>query len=36
VDLKSVKIPEKAAGDRLTSDELNAAVDSFLQSLKTR
>ena len=36
VDLRSVKIPEKPAGERLTSDELNAAVDSFLESLKTR
>ena len=36
VDLKNVKIPEKPAGERLSSDELNAAVDSFLESLKTR
>ena len=36
VDLKNLKIPEKPAGERLSSDELNAAVDSFLESLKTR
>jgi type IV secretion system protein VirD4 len=36
VDLKNVKIPEKPPGERLSSDELNAAVDSFLESLKTR
>jgi type IV secretion system protein VirD4 len=36
VDLKNVKIPDKPAGERLSSDELNAAVDSFLESLKTR
>ena len=36
VDLKNVKIPEKPAGERLSSEELNAAVDSFLESLKTR
>jgi type IV secretion system protein VirD4 len=36
VDLKNVKIPEKPPGERLSADELNAAVDSFLESLKTR
>lgn len=36
VDLKDVKIPEKPAGERLSADELNAAVDSFLESLKSR
>jgi predicted methyltransferase MtxX (methanogen marker protein 4) len=36
VDLSRVKIPEKAPGERLTSEELNTAVDGFLESLKTR
>jgi len=36
VDLKNVKIAEKPPGERLSSEELNAAVDSFLDSLKTR
>src|SRR5579863_2670264 len=36
VDLKNVKIPEKPPGERLSSEELNAAVDSFLESLKAR
>jgi type IV secretion system protein VirD4 len=31
-----VKIPQKANGERLSSDELNAAVESFLDSLRTR
>jgi len=31
-----VKIPQKPEGERLTSEELNAAVESFLDTLKTR
>jgi type IV secretion system protein VirD4 len=31
-----VKIPQKPDGERLSSEELNAAVDSFLDSLRTR
>jgi type IV secretion system protein VirD4 len=36
VDLSRVKMPEKPPGERLTQDELNTAVESFLDSLKTR
>jgi type IV secretion system protein VirD4 len=36
VDFDHVKIPEKAGGERLTSGELNAAVESFLDTLRTR
>jgi type IV secretion system protein VirD4 len=31
-----VKIPQKGEGERLSSEELNAAVESFLDSLRTR
>jgi type IV secretion system protein VirD4 len=36
VDFDRVSIPQKPEGERLTSDELNAAVESFLDTLKTR
>jgi type IV secretion system protein VirD4 len=36
VDFDRVKIPQKPEGERLTSEELNAAVESFLDTLKTR
>ena len=36
VDLSRVKMPEKPAGEQLTAEELNTAVESFLDSLKTR
>jgi type IV secretion system protein VirD4 len=35
-DFDQVKIPQKADGERLTSEELNTAVESFLDSLRTR
>jgi type IV secretion system protein VirD4 len=35
-DFDQVRIPQKAPGERLTSEELNTAVESFLESLKTR
>jgi type IV secretion system protein VirD4 len=35
-DFNTVKIPQKADGGRLSSEELDAAVDSFLDSLRTR
>jgi len=35
-DFDRVKIPQKAEGERLTSEELNATVQSFLDTLKTR
>jgi hypothetical protein len=31
-----VKIPEKPPGEQLTSQELNAAVESFLETLRER
>jgi type IV secretion system protein VirD4 len=36
VDFERVKIPQKAQGERLTSEELKTAVDSFLESLRAR
>jgi type IV secretion system protein VirD4 len=36
VDFDHVKIPEKADGERLTSQELHTAVDDFLQTLRER
>jgi len=36
VDFDRVKIPKKADGERLTSEEINAAVASFVDTLKTR
>jgi len=36
VDFDQVKIPQKPDGERLTSEELNVAVESFLDSLRTR
>jgi type IV secretion system protein VirD4 len=35
-DFDQVKIPQKPEGERLSSQELDAAVDSFLDSLRTR
>jgi hypothetical protein len=35
-DFDQVKIPQKAEGERLTSEELNSAVESFLDTLRTR
>jgi type IV secretion system protein VirD4 len=36
VDFDRVKIPEKPEGERLTSEELHAAAQSFLDTLRTR
>jgi type IV secretion system protein VirD4 len=36
VDFDRVKVPEKPEGERLTSQELNAAVESFLDTLRER
>ena len=36
VDFDKVKLPEKADGERLTSQELHTAVDDFLQTLRER
>jgi type IV secretion system protein VirD4 len=36
VDFDRVKVPEKPEGERLTSRELNAAVESFLDTLRER
>jgi type IV secretion system protein VirD4 len=36
VDFDRVKIPQKAEGERLTSEEINTAVKSLLDTLKTR
>lgn len=35
-DFDQVKIPEKPDGERLTSEELHAAAQSFLETLRTR
>jgi hypothetical protein len=35
-DFDQVKIPEKPDGERLTSAELGAAVESFLDTLRTK
>ena len=35
-DFDRVQVPEKPEGERLTSKELNAAVESFLDTLKER
>ena len=35
-DFDRVKIPQKADGERLSSEELNVVVASFLDTLKTR
>jgi hypothetical protein len=32
--LGDVRLPQKAEGERLTQDEMNAAVQSFLDSLR--
>ena len=34
VDWSRVEIPQKAEGDRLTSEELHRAVDSFLATIR--
>jgi type IV secretion system protein VirD4 len=34
-DLGNIKLPQKAEGERLTSEELNVAVESFLDTLRT-
>ncbi len=36
VDFSQVKVPEKAQGERLTSEELQAAAESFLATLRER
>jgi type IV secretion system protein VirD4 len=36
VDFDRVQVPEKPEGERLTSKELNAAVESFLDTLRER
>ena len=36
VDFGKVQIPEKPPGERLSSEELHSAVDSFLDSLRER
>jgi type IV secretion system protein VirD4 len=36
VDWSRVEIPEKPEGERLTSDELHRAVDSFLETMRGR
>jgi type IV secretion system protein VirD4 len=34
-DFGNIKLPQKAEGERLTSDELTAAAESFLDTLRT-
>jgi len=34
--LSEVSLPQKAEGERLTDEEMNAAVESFLESLRER
>ena len=36
VDFDRVKLPEKSPGERLSSEELNTAVESFLETLRER
>ena len=36
VDFDRIKIPEKPDGERLTSEELHSAVESFLSTLRER
>ena len=36
VDFDRVNIPQKQDGERLTSEELSAAVESLLDTLRTR
>jgi len=36
IDFDRVKIPQKAEGERLTSEELKVATESFLASLRSR
>ena len=35
VDFGRVQLPEKRSGERLTSQELQAAVESFLETLRS-
>ena len=34
--LSDVRLPQKGEGERLTAEEMNTAVESFLQSLQER
>ena len=36
VDFDRIKIPEKPDGERLSSEELHSAVESFLSTLRER
>jgi hypothetical protein len=36
VDFSKVKLPERAEGERLAPEELQAAVESFLETLRER
>ena len=36
VDLSRVELPQKAEGERLTTQELDSAVESFLSALQER
>ena len=36
VDLSRVELPQKPEGERLTTQELDAAVDSFISALRER
>jgi len=36
VDLSRVELPQKPAGERLTTQELDSAVESFLSALQER
>jgi hypothetical protein len=36
VDLDQVVLPQKAEGERLTTEELDAAVESFIAALRER
>ena len=36
VDLRHVELPHKPEGERLTTQELDTAVDSFLSALRER
>jgi hypothetical protein len=36
VDFDRIQVPQKPEGERLTSQELNAAVESFLNTLRDR
>jgi hypothetical protein len=36
LDFDRIHVPEKPEGERLTSQELNAAVENFLDTLRER